>query len=76
MLYMLHYLLKSRNETIKQTLIHAIAKNLFLIVTISVPHMANAMPIHMDKTALYPIIIQFDEETNTIDVSNIYNKSI
>ena len=25
--------------------------------------MANAMPIHMVKTALYPIIIQFDEET-------------
>ena len=28
-----------------------------------VPHMANAMPIHMIKTALYSIIIQFDEET-------------
>ena len=25
--------------------------------------MANTMPIHMVKTALYPIIIQFDEET-------------
>ena len=25
--------------------------------------MANAMPFHMVKTALYPIIIQFDEET-------------
>ena len=24
--------------------------------------MANAMPIQMVKTALYPIIIQFDEE--------------
>ena len=34
-----------------------------LIVTVSVPHMANAMHIHMVKTALYAIIIQFDEET-------------
>ena len=32
-----------------------------LVVTVSVPHMANAMPIHMVKTALYPIIIQIDE---------------
>ena len=39
------------------------SKNLFLIVTVSVPHMANAIPIHMVKTALYPTIIQFDEET-------------
>ena len=42
---------------LKQTLIRAIAKN----VTVSVPHMANGMPIHI--TALYPIIIQFNEET-------------
>ena len=27
-----------------------------------VPHIANAMPIYMVKTALYPTIIQFDEE--------------
>ena len=47
---------------LKQTLILAIAKTV-LIVTVSVPHMANAMPIHMVKSALYPIIIQFDEET-------------
>ena len=30
---------------------------------VSVPHMANTMPIHMVKTAPYLIIIQFDEET-------------
>ena len=30
---------------------------------VSVPHMANAMPIHMVKTALYSIIVHFDEET-------------
>ena len=34
-----------------------------IIVLVSVPHMANAMPIYMVKTTLYPIIIQFDEET-------------
>ena len=34
----------------------------FLIVTASVPHFANAMPIHVDKTSLYTKIIQFDEE--------------
>ena len=57
----LQYWLKLRNETLKQTLILAIAKT-GLIVTVSVSHMANAMPIHMVKTALYQIIIQFDEE--------------
>ena len=55
--------LKSKNETLKQTLILAITKKTVLIVAVSVPHMANAMPMHMVKTALYPIIIQFDEET-------------
>ena len=30
---------------------------------VSVPHMENTMPIHMVKTALYPKIIQFDEDT-------------
>ena len=54
--------MKARNETLKQTLILAIAKTV-LIVTVSVARMANAMPIHMVKTALYLIIIQFDEET-------------
>ena len=54
--------LKSRNETLKQTFILAIAK-IVLIVMVSVPYMANAMPIHMVKPALYPIIIQFDEKT-------------
>ena len=43
-------------------LILAIAKTV-LIVTVSVPYMAKAMHIHMVKTALYAIIIQFDEET-------------
>ena len=33
----------------------------FLIEMVSVPHMANAM--HMVETALYPIIIKFNEET-------------
>ena len=60
--FFLQYWLKSRNETLKQTLILAIAKHV-LIVKVSVPHMANAMPIHMVQTALYPIMIQFDEET-------------
>ena len=61
-LFYLQYWLKSRNETLKQTLILAIAKKKNgLIVTFSDPHMAIAMPIHMVKTALYPIIIQFDE---------------
>ena len=61
--FYLQYWLKSRNETLKQTLILAIAKKNVLIVTVSVPHMANAIPIHMVKTTVYPIIIQFDEET-------------
>ena len=39
------------------------SKKTVLIVTVSIPHMTNAMPIHMVKTALYPIIIKFDEET-------------
>ena len=34
-----------------------------LIVTVSVPHMANAVSIYMVKPALYPKIIEFDEET-------------
>ena len=59
----LQYWLNLINETLKQTLILAIAKNPVSIITVSVPHMANNMPIHMVKTALYPIIIQFDEET-------------
>ena len=62
-LFYLQYWLESINETLKQMFILAIAKKLFLIVTVSVPHMANAMPIHMVKTALYPFIIQLDEET-------------
>ena len=65
--------MKSRIETLEQMLFLAIAKKPVLIVTGSVPHMANIMPIYMVKTALYPIIIQFDD---TIDVSNIYNTSI
>ena len=70
------YWLKLINETLKQTLILAIANNCFNR-TVSVPYMANTMPIHMVKTtALYPIIIQFDEKNNAIDVSNIYKKSI
>ena len=56
--FYLQYWLKSRNETFKQTLILAIAKNCF-----NRNGMANAMPIQMVKTALYPIIIQFDEDT-------------
>ena len=52
------------------------SKTTALIVTVSVPHMANAKPIHMVKTALYPIIIHFDEKNNTLDVINIYSKSI
>ena len=56
--FYLQYWLKSRNETLKQTSILAISKTV-LIVTVSVPQMANAMPIHMVKTAFYPIIIQF-----------------
>ena len=38
-------------------------KKTVLILLVSVPHMANAMPIHMVKSALYPIIILFHEET-------------
>ena len=41
--------------------------------------MSNAMPIHIVKTPLYPIFIQFDEETiqlmlvtNTTKVFNPY----
>ena len=60
--FILQYWLKSRNETLKQRLILAIA-NTVLILTVSVPHMANAMPIHMVKTTLYQIIIQFYEKT-------------
>ena len=53
------------------------SKTALLIVTVSVPHTANAKPIHTVKIALYPIIIHFDEKKhNTIDVSNIYSKSI
>ena len=55
--------MKSRKEVLKQTLILAIAKRTALIVTVSVPHIACAMPIHMIKAAFYPNIIQFDEET-------------
>ena len=33
---------------------------------VSVPHKANAIPIHMVKAALYSIIIQFHEETMQI----------
>ena len=39
------------------------SKKNVLIITVSVPHMANAMPIHMVETSIFPIIIQFDEET-------------
>ena len=58
-------------------------KKTVLIITVSVPHMTNAIPIHMVKTALYPIIIQFDEETvqlmwvtYTTKVFNPYKTSV
>ena len=56
------YWLKSWNKTFKQTLILAIAKNCFNRYDFC-PTYDIAMPIHMVKTALYPIIIKFDEET-------------
>ena len=49
--FYLQYWPKSRNETLKQTLILAIAKTTVLIVTVSVPHTANVMPIHMVKVS-------------------------
>ena len=55
---------------------------MFLIITVSVPQMTNAMPIHMALTTFYPIIIQFDEETiqlwvtYTINVFNPYETSV
>ena len=53
--------MKLRNETLKQTLILDKAKTV-LIVTVSVPHMANAKPIHMVKvikTVLHTVQINF-----------------
>ena len=47
---------------LKQKVILAIA-NTVLIVTVSVPNMANAMPIHMVKNRSISNHYQFDKET-------------
>ena len=72
--FYLQYSLKSKNETLKQTLMLAIAKTV-LIVAVSVPHTANAMPIDMVKTALIQSLSS-SMRKHTTDVSNIYNKNI
>ena len=50
-LFHLKYRLKSKHETLKQTLILVITKENCFNRNGSVPHIANAMPIHMVKTA-------------------------
>ena len=72
--FYLQYWLKVRNETLKQALIFAIAKTV-LIVPVSVPPMAHAKPTHIDKTP-YIQSLSSSKKNDTLDVSNIYNKSI